>query len=61
MINAAMLLEEVVERVANHLGKDPVAIRELNFHKQPSTAQSSSVAGSTGDFGSLSNQRFIEH
>ena len=33
-IQCAMILEEVLERVANHLNLDPAKVRELNFLKE---------------------------
>lgn len=41
-LTCVMIMEEVLERVASHLGLDPVAVRQRNFlsdSKQPSIAK----------------------
>ena len=42
MINAAMVMEEILERVSHHVGRDAVAVRQLNFPTGPTLAHQSS-------------------
>ena len=54
VLNAAMVMEEILERVASYLGKDQVHIRELNFHTGPHLPFSKQASSNEGELSSRS-------